>query len=207
MQILVDDHSYQPAGGADQTVQELALEVVAAAAGSPRMVVALRCDGSDIDEQRLTEVLAANVGSFDSVEIITQPVAALVKATLDQAIAVFDDASRSRGAIADALAEGRVNDAMESLQTLLNTWRQVQEALVGAAEGLELTLDDLSVEDHPLTELVAMIRTHLTELKDAMTDGDFVLLGDVVRYELEEPFRLWGQLLRQLRGLAEERSR
>jgi hypothetical protein len=88
---------------------------------------------------------------------------------------------------------------MQKLQELFRTLQQVQQALPVCAEALGVCLDDLTADGVSLTEALEIIREQLTSLKSAIEAGDFVLVGDILRYELEEPFTQWIELLRELK--------
>lgn len=195
MEMLIDDRPYTPTS-ADQTIGELAREICAVAPkDEPRMVVGLRCDGREIMQAELEAVLEQPAGTFGRVEFQTQPVRALVRSSLIAAINVFEQADASREQIADDLAGGRMADAMQKLQQLLSAWKQVQDTLAAAASAIELPLDQLNAGQRAFTDVLEQIRTQLVALRDAMTAADYVLVGDILRYELEEPFADWIQIL------------
>ena len=204
MEVLVDDQAYEITGPDDQTIAELANEVCNAKGhAGQRMVVGLRCDGQTVSNDKLTAVLQTPAGRFQRLELQTQPVAALVRATLTQALEVFEDSAASRHRVADLLDEGRHDAAMQQLQKFLNAWKQVQQCLVLSAQALEADLEAVRVNDLPLGQILDLIKTQLTGLKDAMETGDFVVVGDILRYEFDEPLAHWVALLKHLRQLAE----
>jgi len=203
VEILVDDQPYEPSGPSDQTVAELAKEICATTDKcGERMVVGLRCDGEPIADDDLEAVLRSPSDRFGRLELQTQPVAALVRATLDQAIETFEGSAAARHHAAEKLAEGRHDQAMQELQKFCDVWKQVQQTLVVCAQALGTDLERVRVNDLGVVEILDLIKTQLGELKDAMEKGDLVVVGDILRYEFDEPFANWIALLRHLRETA-----
>ena len=204
MEILVDDERYARLGPPDQTIGELANEVTQASkAAGQRIVVSICCDGEPVASEQLEATLEAPSGRFQRVELQTQSVAALVRATLDQAILLTEDSDATRQQAADLLAEGRHDQAMQELQKFCDVWKQVQRTLLVSAQALGLSLDTIRADDLGLAEVLDLVKTQLAGLKDAMEKGDLVLVGDILRYEFDEPLAHWVAILKQLRENAQ----
>ena len=196
MQIFVDDQPYISPGKTGQTVAELANEVCQNdTEPSHRLVVGIRCNGEQVGNDRLESILASPADEYDSIELLTQPVASLVKATLSQAIEIFEQSSENRRKAADLMAEGRQAEAMSHLQNFLEVWRQVQDSMLMCAQALRVNLEALKVNDLSLTDILEMIKNQLNDLKAAMETGDYVVVGDILRYEFEEPSGYWLKFL------------
>jgi len=204
--ILVDEQTYEPTGGPAMTVGELADEVVRSSQDSPdapRIVVGVFCDEEPVPQDNLDHVLTQPVSDFEKLELQTQSLRSLVKATLTQAITLFEEAAQLRIRVADLLAESNAESAMEYLQRFFNIWKQVQQSTLVCAQALGVDLETMQVNGRGLVKIFEPIRDLLNELKDAMVNHDFVLVGDILRYEFEEPFDDWRALLGALREQAE----
>lgn len=207
MEILVDDQPYQATGDSDQTVAELADEVSQASGPTPsRMVVGLRCDGQPVDDTQLEEILHAPARRFTRLEFETQSTTGLVRVTLDQTIGMFESSGPALQRAADLLDEGKQEEAMQAMQGFCELWRQGQQAVLLAAQALEVDLDHLMIDGRDTAAILEPIKTQLNALKDAMETGDLVLVGDVLRYELEEPLAGWIALMQRLRDAASTAS-
>lgn len=201
MEVLVDDQPYAASGPADQSLRDLAREICSGEA-EDRVVVSVRCDGRTVAQHELDTMLDKPTTDFDRLDLHTQPVKTLVRSTLAGAIGVFTEADATRSQIADYLAEGQQEKAMTMLQELFSAWKQVQDCLPTTAEALHTDLADLRVDGVGINEILDQIKIQLTEMKEAMQTGDMVLVGDILRYELEEPFQNWLGLLKQLHEIA-----
>jgi len=203
MEIYVDDKAYQPAGGRQQTLGQLAQEVAQADPTSPRLVVNIHCDGQPLPEDRLEEMLAQPIERFDKLELVTQPLGPLVAGTLAETRERFAEADASRTQIAELLNQGRWEPAFQQLQHLFSTWRDVQKAVLMAAQALNVALDDLNAEGRPVAEVFDKFKKLLADLKEAMIARDLVLVADILQYEFEDSVRSWQSLLDQLHARAE----
>jgi hypothetical protein len=207
VQILLDDRPYTTAGASTQTVGDLANEVcLSAQRNEPRFVVSIRCDSEPVAPQDLATVLQAPISQYDRLEFQTQPVAPLVRSTIEQAIRVLEDSGHAREKAADLLASGQQEGAMQEIQKFLQAWKQIHQTLMVISKTLRVDLDKISVGDASLTGVLDSLKAHFTEMREAMTQGDFVVVGDLLRYELAEPLGQLGDLLRHLSALA-SRSR
>jgi hypothetical protein len=205
--ILVDDKPYEPVGAPDQTVAELAHEVCDRHGETDqRIVVGVSCDGSAVGDDQLEGVLQSPWNRFERLELHTQSMGSLVRATLDQAVAAFEASAETRNRVADLLTEGQHESAMTELQSFLDTWKQVQEALIVCSEAFGIDLNQEKVNGLGVPEILDLIKEQLGALKTAMEQHDLVVVGDILRYELEEPLEHWLALLRSLRDRVVSRS-
>jgi len=201
MRILVDEQPYQPRVSGEQTIRELAHAVCAPAAGpAQRVVVNVRCDGRQIDGDELDAVLQRPLHHFEQLELLTLPLLELARSTLTQTIQTFEEASASRSQIADLLAEGQQAAAMQKLLSFFEAWQRVQQSMLVCAEAMNIDLDGVRVRQLALSDILGLIRGQLTQLKEAIASGDFVVVGDVLRYDMEESMEYWGAFLDHLRG-------
>ncbi|MGQ9651704.1 MAG: hypothetical protein ACUVXJ_16495 [Phycisphaerae bacterium] len=199
MHVLVDDRPYTMVGPASQSLAELANEVCAAShRDEPRYVVGIRCDGQSLSQQELAAALESPADRYERVEIQTQPVAALVRSVLEQAALVLEDSTFAREKAADLLAAGRQEAAMQELQKFLEGWKQIHQTLMVVSQVLRIDLDSVSEGGISLGPVLETLKSRFTEMKDAMVQSDFVVVGDLLRYELSEPVE---QLIGLLRGL------
>jgi len=207
MQVFVDQQAYQPQGGPDQTLGQLAAEVGLATPGKPRMVVSLCCDGQPISQDDLGPIMDRPARDFERLELHTQPLVAMVRNIMAETIDLFDQADQARHKAADLLVEGHTQDAMHQLQTFFGVWRHVQDAMIVCVQALGSDLDSLEIDGRPLPQVFEPLRKLLADLKDAMLRQDYVVVGDVLRYEFDEPLKGWRALLNHLHEAAKTRDR
>jgi hypothetical protein len=207
MQVFVDEQAYQPQGGTDQTLGQLAAEVGLADPGKPRMVVSLCCDGQPISQDDLGAILDRPARDFERLELHTQPLVAMVRNIMAETIELFDQADQARQKAVDLLAEGQTEAAMHQLQTFFGIWRHVQDAMIVCVQALGSDLDSLDIDGKPLPQVFEPLRNLLNDLKDAMLRQDYVVVSDILGYEFEEPLKGWRALLNHLHDAAKTRDR
>jgi hypothetical protein len=198
--ILIDNQPYPATDSAQKTIRQLAQELCAGGNGaSQRVVTDVRCNGEAVPDERLEAVLEMPAGGFERLEFQTRPVGMMVKAALTQAIDMFEQAASSRYEIADLLGEGQYQVAMQKLQTFFEAWRQVQQTMLVCSQATATDLDVMQVDGVGLADILSRIKQQLLTLKEAIEAGDLVVTGDILRYELDEPFTHWIAFLNQFR--------
>jgi hypothetical protein len=199
MHVLVDDRPYAMTGPPTQSLAELANEVCRASRqGQTRYVVSIRCDGQPVGQQELAVALQSPTDRYERVELQTQPIAALVRGTLEQAALVLEDSTSAREQAADLLAAGQQEAAMQELQRFLEAWKQIHQTLMIVSQVLDIDLDHVSEGGTDLSTVVDTLKARFTEIKEAMSQGDLVVVGDLLRYELSQPVKQLVHLLRHL---------
>ena len=103
------------------------------------------------------------------------------------------------------LVEGRTDEAMQQLQSFFALWKQVQDAMVTCARAIEADFDTLDLaETNPPPPFSEAIRKLLNDLKDAMINHDYAVVGDLLQYEFTEPLQDWLSLLNHLQRTRRE---
>jgi hypothetical protein len=106
--------------------------------------------------------------------------------------------------VANLLERGQVPHALERLGQLLSAWTQIQEAYGKLAKMLELSLKELPVREMNGEEVMDEFCRQLEEIQTALTNKDFVLLADILQYEMEGAIANWMGLLEATLGVVEE---
>lgn len=196
MQILVDDIPYHACGPRSQTVQDLANEICGQESGADgRLVIALSADGRNVSADQLTDVLARPMCDFQTIAMQTVTVREQIEATLQQGLEVLTDAHETRVEAADALNQGQHQTALAGIQRLLEVFRQVQQTALLAAQLLGIDLEQLRLPGASITEVLQGMKDQLGELKSGMESQDFVLVSDLLRYQLGESLDAWRSIL------------
>lgn len=203
MEIFLNNETYRSQTIGGQTVQQLADEICGQATGTEsQMVVSLICDGQPVEADRLSEVLTCPIDDFGRIELQTVSVREQISAAISQAMEVLQESGKIRETAADCLNEGRHEAAMTELRKLLEAVRQIQQTTVLACQLLGIHPDDLRADGRDFNAVLGEIRQSLTELKSSMENEDFVLVSDLLRYELDRPFEGWLTILHQLKDLS-----
>lgn len=183
-----------------QTLRELARAICDDDGPNRSLIVSVVCDGKPVPLDQLDHTLDTPAETFGEVALQTQPMAALIAQSLGEAIEVFRAADRTRVLVADLLAQGQQHEALRRLGELFADWKQVQDTVAVVMEALRGSSPPDGDAESVLAAPLAAITAHLRELRSALKAGDLVLVGDVLRFELETPFADWIAAMERLRS-------
>jgi hypothetical protein len=105
-----------------------------------------------------------------------------------------------RADAADLLAADKVARAMEKLGHCLTAWQAAHDAVGQTAKLMRIDLDRLTVAGRPAAAILADFTDQLRQVKQTLTDRDYVSLSDLLRYEMDGTAERWADLLDALRG-------
>jgi hypothetical protein len=205
MSVFLDDHPLatteldQP-----RTVGE-ALELArteAAANGS--LILGLLCNNEQVPPDRLSWVLSQPADDFERVDLVSGPPKPVVLKALRDVSGLFAQTFPLVKEASETIAAGRVGEAMRAFADCVSVWGSAHESIVQGAALLGVRFDDLQLCGRPVTQWLVELATKLGEIKEAIEARDHVLLGDILRYELDEPLREWEQMLAAFIGHVEQ---
>lgn len=192
-----------PGGSIDQTLRDVQRRHCA----PKQLVVALRCDDRDIPFAETASTLARPAASISKLEIFTSTGEQLVLGAMHQASQSLQDSEAACTRVAELLTEGQVNEALTMLGECMRAWQKIHEAVVQSIRMLELDVESAMINDTPFAEVIARPRDALSQIKQALTRQDHVLLADLLQYELGGVTDQWFSLIARLRQEAEDRER
>ncbi len=109
------------------------------------------------------------------------------------------EAERLRAETVDLLQKNQNVRAMEKLSGCFSTWQSAQESVLKTARLLRIDLNQICVDDELFTDLLAEFIDQLRQVKTALENRDFVLMTDVLSYEITQTSARWVSALRVLR--------
>lgn len=196
MALFLDNEPFVAAGLAEQSTVGQVLEAARAkAASAGRLIVGLQCNQDLVPAGRLEWVLQQPAGGFGRVDFVSGRAKAVVLEALQRIQALFSETFAPLRSVSEALAAGRVGEAMRTFGDCVSVWGCAHESLVQSAGLLGLRFDELRIGGRAMAEWLAELASRLTEVKGAIEARDHVLLGDILRYEMDETLRDWEQML------------
>ena len=199
MQVYLDDELLDPHTDAQTTVGDVVEQVKTQLPTQQRMLVAIRCDGQEVASEKLEDVLASPIGSYAKVELATTSPRQLAVDALEGAAALFGETSGMTREVVELLNQGQTPRAMKLLGSCLDAWNQAGDSVRRTAQLLSLDLDTMQVEQQPLPELFDVLREQLTGVKEAIEGRDYVLLADILQYELPQTAERWERMIHAVR--------
>ncbi|MFH1418566.1 MAG: hypothetical protein ABII12_09820 [Planctomycetota bacterium] len=166
--------------------------------GSDGMIVGVRCDGEDIPPDRLDEVLPQPLSRYGRVDLLSACPREVVVAALRDVRTALEETFVGVKSSAEALAGGHVSKAMQSLSECLSVWGRAHASVMESCSLLGLRLDDMQIDGRPIVDWLVDLSDKLRGIKGAIEARDHVLLGDMLRYEMEETLDAWDRTIEGL---------
>jgi hypothetical protein len=199
MEVYLDDEPFHPQTHPQTTVGDVIEQAKTRLPSEQRMLVAIRCDGQEVPSERLEDVLASPIDAYAKVELATTSRQQLAIDALEGAAALFGETSGMTGDVVELLSQGQTARAMKLLGECLEAWNQAGDTVRRTAQLLSLDLDTMQVEQQPLPELFGVLREQLNGIKEAIEGRDYVLLADILQYELPQTAQQWERMIRAVR--------
>ncbi|MBC7834786.1 MAG: hypothetical protein H7Y88_06760 [Phycisphaerales bacterium] len=202
MPLLLDNVPVNPTG---LTLGDALQAGRAAAEGNGRIVVEIFLDQAAIDPDELRRRSEAPLGEAELKLTSVRP-AALVRSTLHDVAEAIEKVKQDQTAAAEALQQGRLDEAMAFLSALLPVWEQVQRATEYSTAIMGWSLDELEVKTAggtiKIADEITRLVTTLGEIKRSLQARDWAGLSDVLAFDLDEQAQRWRMLLSALAATA-----
>lgn len=196
MTILLDDRPLPLDDLApDASVADLLDRAKGRLNGTGAIIVALRKNQQDIPGDELEQMLGQPLNRFPDLQIVSDRPQRVVLDALQQVRLAFADTFAEVRGAADALSAGKVAESMEILAACVAVWGRTHTAIIQGGLLVGLDFEAVRIEDQPLSHWLNELSAKLRELKAAVESRDLVLLGDILRYELDETLQRWEQML------------
>lgn len=177
------------------SIAELIVKAKADLTGTGAIIFGVRCDGCDVPPDSLDEVLSRQVADFQQVELISgNPTHIVLDALNDTRIALAETFAKVQLA-ADDLAKGNMAEGLSVFVDCVATWGKMHEAIIQGGALIGIDFERCVLQGRDILQWLDEIRTKLREIKDAIEARDYVSLGDILRYELDEPLQSWENML------------
>jgi hypothetical protein len=101
------------------------------------------------------------------------------------------------------LERGQTQAALDRLKGILSAWQEIQAAYGNLVKMLELPLKELPVRELNGEAVLEEFCRQLGEIHTALHNRDFVLLADILQYEMDGAMANWMALLEATLGVVE----
>lgn len=162
------------------------------------IVVEIRVDGRPLDDEDLSRPSAAPLQARE-VQFLTAIPGQIVGEALLSASLMLQDVRETQRAAADLLTADQPAKALDHVRTTLNVWQQAQQSVQQSAALLRIDLNDVRVNDQPITAVINDLVEKLSTIREQLTSNDWVGLSDSIGYDLDIAAQQWVELLQVLR--------
>ena len=194
MAIFLDDEPVQLPG---ENLAELITSATRHLSDDGRVVVEVMIDGSVLDADGMNQRKDSPLGD-NEVRLVSADPSALAVSTLHQVRDQLPQASSLHEQAAEYLQQDKPEEALKLLAESIGVWMQTQEAVLGSAGVVGLGLDEVKVDEVPMSDFTDELIKSLHELKDLIIAGDTVALADALAYEWPPIVERWDALIGEL---------
>lgn len=162
-----------------------------------RVVVDVQINGQPLVGDALNHQQSQPLGDAE-IRFYSAEASVLAVTALQQARVELEEARQLLVDAAELLQQDQGGKAMPIIGQIIETWRQVQQAVLQSCQLLDLRLDDLVLDERPMAELTQQLLEQLKALRETLLAGDIVSLADVLAYEWPEVCGQWDRALELL---------
>jgi len=197
MRVTLDGEPVAHEAQSGETLSAL-LAAIASRQASDRRLVSVRVNGQLLQDEELSRRLAQPVAGDDTIELGSADARGVVADALREAALHLSESQLARDDLVDLLTSGRMSEAAPRLAEALACWQVCQRTLVEASAFLGRDLTSWAHEDRALGERLRGLADKLRELRDAVEARDWVLVTDLVQYEMSDLASAWRGALTSL---------
>ena len=160
----------------------------------PRVVVEIAVDGQPIPEAQLNDRLQDDI-ALQEVHLTTADPRELAVQTLRDVQQALTGAQQLQQEAADLLQQDQTPAALQKVGESIESWLQVQQAVLQSTVLLAIDLDQLQVDGQPAHSLTTDAVQQLQDIKTFIQANDTVALADALQYEWPEITQRWHTLI------------
>ncbi|MFK7884206.1 MAG: hypothetical protein AB8F26_08515 [Phycisphaerales bacterium] len=167
-----------------------------------RLIIEINADGRPAGE--LLDTLPEDSAGVNELGIVTADKGAFLRETLHNGLEALDLTNIHQAEAATLLDQGKVHEALASLQPVVEGWQTVRTIASQGAMLMGVELQTLSINGTSAGDIIAGLAEDLVALRDAVSNEDWSALGDVLGYDLKERTAIWQSFLQTLIDLTSD---
>ena len=185
MDVLVDGQSNFQLDGSPEDLMAVVGAVSEFLLGQDRAMISIAVDGEDVPHEDLQTYSGGHpVAGIKRIEVASRPIAEMITESLDDLEASIPELPGACRKLAAVFHGDAPEEGYDPFNALADIWSHVKQRQAMVATTLNIDLDTLALGDKRIDELHTELNGFLEEAAQAITDGDCVLLGDLLEYEL-----------------------
>lgn len=185
MEVMVDGQRYFAVQGQPKDLLELLGAVTDYLRDQGRAMVTMTIDGVAMMPDELAEFSANRpLDDIRAIAVTSRPIADLVNECLRELHASIPELATACHSLAEVFHGEVPEDGFEPFLSLADIWSHVKQREIMVANILGLDLPLLSIGEKSVHQVHLELNAFLEEAVQAITNGDYVLLGDLLEYEL-----------------------
>jgi hypothetical protein len=163
-----------------------------------RLVVSVVRNGELLIDRELEEWLARPLSAADRVDLATADRRELTAEALREVAGRIGAAGREQERLAGQLNRGQTTEAVGQFSAFVASFQACRQVIAQSSDLLGRDLTAESSEGRTVGAHLEELAERLREVRDALEAGDYVLLADLLHYELPPLCQTWARLLESL---------
>lgn len=166
---------------------------------SGRLIIDIQADGQPIDDALLDQPPSDNAG-VEELRLTTTNFKAFLIETIESAKDALESTKGDQVEAADQIRTGELDQAIESLKSVLEGWHAVRDVVSQSAALAEIDVNALEIIDAKGTsttgaQSIESLSKNLAEVRNCLAKSDWASLGDAIEYDLDDQINAWNALL------------
>lgn len=191
MEVFVDNESYTPAEPPPETIDALVAQIKPRLADRERIIVTIRCNDQPVKEQDVDTVMRQSPTQYQRLDFETAGLMELAVGAMEAAQVILSETRLKQDQAIELLSQDHNGPAVEALAECIGGWSQSHEAVIKTISLLGIEIDHLMYDGKKIVDILGEVAHQLTQLKECLQTGDFVLLNDLLQYEIAPWFDQW----------------
>ncbi|MBI2432481.1 MAG: hypothetical protein HYV26_06390 [Candidatus Hydrogenedentes bacterium] len=172
-----------------------------------RAILSLKLNGTEVAPQQVPEMLrGVPIESVETLEVGSEDLGTLINTCLSELRNVLPDLPKACRDLAAVFHGDQPDEGYQHFTQLANIWSHVKTREKLVVNALDLNLHELQVNEMTAEQMHAELNQFLEEAITAIRNGDTVLLGDLLDYELAPRAEKEAELVDLLQARAAAKS-
>lgn len=163
-----------------------------------RLVVEVSLNGKPLVAQDLVEQLDQTPDRDDQIDLGSDAPASLVRSALATMHEQLSLAAQAHRDVAAVLLAGQTRQAVGEFGGLVEVWQNCRTTLVECSRLMNEDWSDKEIDGRSVAAHLNELTARLREIRDAFEARDYVLLGDLLQYEMPDVCTAWASLFAKL---------
>ncbi len=168
-----------------------------------RVLVRIDVNGRTLEGEALSSARADSLDGSTNLTLLSADRRELSLTMLGKLAALIEWLAPQHKDVAGMFERGETQRGLERLGGLLSAWQQIQGAYGNLARLQSITLKELPVHEVNGETVLNEFCGQLGEIETALRSRDFVLLSDILQYEMDGAIANWMGLLEATLGVVE----
>lgn len=169
-----------------------------------RAILSVRADNQEVpSEDLLRRLRGTAVAEIGTLEVTSGEIEALILNCLKELHEVLPELPNACRQLSAVFQSENPDEGFESFEKLAEIWQTIKARQIQLSSAMDIELETLEIDGISIGQHSEELNAYLEEAAKALEGPDYVLLGDLLEYELAPRAELESRIV----GLLEERRR